>query len=107
VERRARDGHAADVDRLQERLWCQGTGATDIHDNFFEAGTGGEWLELVRNRPSRRLRHRSEGALLLPRVHLHDDPVDLVLERASLARPVRALLDDRFYVFVHLVRADA
>ena len=50
---------------------------------------GRERLELVRYRPSRRLRHRSQGALLLARVHLHDDAVDLVLERLPLDGPPR------------------
>src|SRR5215204_3855672 len=39
--------------------------------------------------------------------YLYDDPVDLVPERSPLARPVRALLGGRLYVFVHLVRVDA
>src|ERR687890_276396 len=52
-------------------------------------------------------RVRAEGELLLARVHLYDDPVDLVPKRSPLARPVRALLGDRLYVFVHRVRVDA
>src|SRR5215210_1735952 len=106
VQRRARDGHAPDVDRSEQRLRRQGPGSTDVHDDVFESGTSRERLELVRYRPARRLRHRAQSPLLVPGVDLHNDAVDLVPERLALAGPVRALLDYRLYLFVQRVRVD-
>jgi hypothetical protein len=77
VQRRARDRHPPDVHRLQDRLRRQGPRPADVDDDVVESSPARERLELVGYRPARGLGDSPQGALLLPRVHLHDDAVDL------------------------------
>ena len=97
VQRRARDGHAADVDWLElgERVEDAGPSHADVdRDEPRDGGCGGP---LVRASETRAAVQRPEPLLLREQVDLDHDPVDLVGEPRAQRLPcladLRHLLD--------------
>src|SRR5215212_9360357 len=87
VQRRARNRHSADLDRLQQRPRIQRPGAPDANQNLIQARVRGHRRPLVRARPAWTFVQRAETALLLERVDLDDDAVDLVVELDAAVLP--------------------
>ena len=87
VQRGVADGHAADEHGLEPRDGRQRAGAPHLpldraHRRHLLLGG-----KLVGDRPARRARNEAKLALLVDRIDLVDDAVDLVAKRAPL-RPI-------------------
>ena len=97
VERRPRDGDAADLHGLEHRPGVERARAADADRDLVQRRLGGHRRPLERARPARPRVERAEHRLLLERVDLDHDPVDLVVELRAPALPVgtalRHLLD--------------
>ena len=104
VERGPGDGHPPDVYRRKYRLRRQRPGPADVNNDVLQLCPAGERLELVRYRPPRGFGDRTQRLLLLAGVYFHYHAVDLVPDRLPLFSPPPALLHDRLYVLVNLVR---
>ena len=89
VEGRARDGDAADLDRLEHRPRVERAGAADADPDLVQARHGRQRRPLERARPARAPVQRAEPLLLVERVDLDHDPVDLVVELGAGAAPRR------------------
>ena len=83
VERRARDGDAADEDRAELRDRRQRAGAADAREDVLDHGGLLLRRELVGDRPARHPRQLAEVALQGELVHLEDAAVDLDRERGA------------------------
>src|SRR3954447_667991 len=110
VQGRARHGDAADLDRLQQRPGIECARAADANEDPVQARRRRHRRPFERARPAWTLVQRTESALLLERVHLDHDAVDLVVELDALLLPVRARTRDRLDRVVQLrerIRAEA
>ena len=88
VEGRARDSDAADLDGLEHRPWVERAGATDADRDLEQLRRSGRGRPLVRARPARPLVQSPEAPLLVDRVDLDHDAVDLVVELDAPALPL-------------------
>ena len=102
VQRRLGDGDAADLHGLELRPRVERPGAADAHVDLQELRLRGHRRPLERPRPARPPVQRAEALLLVERVHLDDDAVDLVVELDALRLPLRALARDRLERLVAL-----
>src|SRR5262249_40359669 len=80
VARRLRHGHTADLDGLELRPRIERAGAPDADVDLVQLRLRRHRRPLERAGPARALVQRAEPALLVERVDLDDDPVDLVVE---------------------------
>ena len=103
VERRGRDGDAPDHHGLELRPRVEGAGSPDTDVDAAENGLSLIRGPLVRPRPARPLVERPEPRLLLERVDLDNDAVDLVVEPRAPLLPLRDPLGD---LLGRLVTAD-
>ena len=110
VQRRLRHRHAADLDGLELRPRVERSGSPDADVNLLELRLRGHRRPLVGARPSRTLVQRAEPPLLLERVDLDHDPVDLVVELDPLPFPGAARFRDgrdRLVTLGERIRAEA
>ena len=94
VERRTGDGDATDLDRLEERPRIERTRATDADVDLQQLRLSGHGRPLECARPARPAVEHAEPALLVERVDLDHDPVDLVVELGPALLPASARLCD-------------
>ena len=87
VERGGRDGDAADFHRLEDREWCQRTGAAHVHLDVEQAGDRDLGGELPGHRPPR-LPPADHAEVLVQGepIDLHDHAVGV--ERQGLEEPL-------------------
>src|SRR5262249_34053545 len=90
VQRCARDGDAADLDRLEHRPRVERARAADADRDLVQPRRRRHPRPLRRARPARPLVQRAEPTLLLERIDLDHDAVDLVVELDPLLLPFRA-----------------
>src|SRR5256885_596929 len=86
----APDGDAADLDGFEHRPRIERAGPPHADRDLLQLGRRGHRRPLERTGPARPLVQRSKAALLLERVDLDDDPVDLVVELDAPLLPFRA-----------------
>ena len=94
VQRGELDRHAADVDRLQHGERVQVAELAHVPLDAVQPRDRRGRRELPRDRPARVAADHAEAALQLEVVDLHDDAVDLEVERAASLLPGQALGDD-------------
>ncbi len=94
VQRRARDGDTADLDRLEQRPRVERTRPPDADQDLVQRRLRRHRSPLERARPARPVVQRAEASLLLERVDLDHDPVDLVVELDAPLLPGCAGLGD-------------
>ena len=87
VERRLLDRHARHLHGLQHRERDHVPGAADVPGHLLEDGRGGGRRELPRDRAARLTSDHAELALKVEVVDLHDDAVDLEVERVAALLP--------------------
>ena len=87
VERGAGNRNAAHFHRSQMGHRCQRSGAAHLHLDGFHRGGSLARRILISDGPARRFGGEAELALLLHRIHLHDDAVDFVRQAFALAPP--------------------
>ena len=80
VQRRARDGDAPDLDGLHDRPGIQRTGPPHPDADLEQTSDRRQRRPFVRARPTRTRMQHAEPALLVERVDLDHDAVDLVVE---------------------------
>ncbi len=88
VKRRVRDRHAADLHRLELGPGIERARPTDADVDLPERRLRRHRRPLVRPRPAWTAMQRAEPALLVERVHLDHDPVDLVVELRAPRLPL-------------------
>ena len=94
VERRAGDGDAADLDGLEDGPGIESAGATDPDVDLQQLRLRGHRRPLERTRPARPAVEHAEPPLLIERVDLDHDPVDLVVELDAARLPRAAGFGD-------------
>ena len=102
VERRLGDGDAADLDRLGAAPRVERARAPDADVDLEELRLRRHRRPLEGAGPAQPAVERAEALLLVERVDLDDDPVDLVVELDALALPFGALARDVLERFVAL-----
>jgi hypothetical protein len=95
VQRRHLHGHAADLDGLELGERVQVAELADAPLHVLQRRHLRRRRELPGDRPARVAPDRAQPALQLEVVDLHDDAVDLEVQRAAAALPLLALADDR------------
>ena len=110
VQRRARDGDAADLDRLEHGPRVERARAADANLDLVQPRRRRHRRPLECAREARTLVQRAELALLRDRVDLDHDAVDLVVELAAPPLPLGAAprhLLDRLEPLGEGIRAEA
>ncbi len=92
MQGRALNGHAANVDWLQQGPGIDRAGAPDVHVDSEQARSNLRGRILERDGPARIARHRAQLLLMMQIVDLDDDPIDLVGQIEALALPLFAIL---------------
>ena len=94
----AADGGAGQEDRLQLGYWGNRAGPPDLELDGGERGLGPPGRELVGHLPSGTLGGGAEATLLIDRVDLEHDSVDLVRELIPLLLEAMVEVEDRVQV---------
>src|SRR5690348_1997611 len=110
VEGRPRDGDAPDLDRLEHRPGVEGPRPSDADRDLVQLRLCSHRRPLERARPAGPRVQRAEDRLLLERVDLDHDPIDLVIEVGAPALPLAATLGhllDRLEPLCERIRPEA
>ena len=84
MQRGVGDGYAAHEHGRKPRHGGDCAGAADLHVNRFHGGERFFGGEFVRNRPTRRARHKAEFFLFGQRVHFDDHAVDFIRQAEAV-----------------------
>src|SRR5207249_7555831 len=87
------DHDARELHRLELCDGCQGSGLPDVDVDDLDHGRRLTRAELERDGPAGMVRGRTEPALVLQRVDLHDDPIGVVAKVVALLLESRAVRD--------------